>query len=57
MIVLSANPAITLLFYQLFRRLLLHGKARDHPSSLQAFVLGGFSNSLGELAMSASKYG
>lgn len=46
-IVLSSNPAITLLLFQLFRRLFLQGKNRDHPTPFQAFVLGGLSNSIG----------
>lgn len=48
-IVLSSNPAITLLLFQLFRRLFLQGKNREHPTPLQAFVLGGLSNSIGTL--------
>lgn len=47
-IVLSSNPAITLLLFQLFRRLFLQGKNRDHPTPLQAFILGGLSNSIGK---------
>lgn len=48
-IVLSSNPAITLLFFQLFRRLFLRGKSRETPSPLQAFCLAGLSNSIGQL--------
>ncbi|KAF8317602.1 mitochondrial carrier [Clavulina sp. PMI_390] len=45
-IILSANPAITLLLFQSLRRLILRGKSRETPSALQAFILAGLSNSI-----------
>ncbi|CAG8541440.1 12004_t:CDS:10 [Acaulospora colombiana] len=45
-VILCANPALTMLFIQLYRRLFLHGRARERPSALQGFIGGALSNTL-----------
>ncbi|PVF96585.1 mitochondrial carrier [Serendipita vermifera] len=45
-VILCANPALTMLFLQIYRRIFLHGKARERPSALQGFIGGALSNAL-----------
>lgn len=50
-IVLSTNPAFTMLFLQLFQRLFLKGKDRERPTGAQGFIGGAVSNFLAVLLL------
>lgn len=50
-VILSANPALTMLFLQAFRRIFLHGKDRERPTGAQGFLGGALSNTLALLLL------
>ncbi|KIM29719.1 hypothetical protein M408DRAFT_106520 [Serendipita vermifera MAFF 305830] len=50
-VILSANPALTMLFLQAFRRMFLRGRDREQPTGAQGFLGGALSNSLALLIL------